>query len=467
MQYNNNQNTLNVNKILAADLSETVITSDGEVVVDRNFPNLIEQRRKFFRINEPLVLMVINDEGNVLFPFSKEQQLRPNPNNPNDQNDLAYNEKMGQDILGVVLPEDITDTTVLTKRLKSIGKTYLVVEPVVLDEDNTIIGHVIVVQPEKRLVLGRDFFLLVIWLCSLAILGWVTIYILSKKLAKPIIQVAQAANEVKKGNYNVDIHPSIVKQKEIYDLVGSFTEMTKRLDQLEKLRTQLLASVTHELKTPIASISALIQSVKDEVVDGEEKAEFLDISLRETQRLQTMVEDLLDFNTFATGAITINAENMNLIPWIKETIHEWKVLHHSGMEVEMILFDEHLPVNIDSLRTKQILINLLQNSQQAMETGGKITVLVKSIMKNDQHYVSVDVRDQGCGIRVEEQPFIFERLYRGENKKHKVRGLGLGLALSKMIAEMQQGELVLKKSSSEGTTMTLLLPLVTDGEEGK
>ena len=92
-----------------------------------------------------------------------------------------------------------------------------------------------------------------------------------------------------------------------------------------RLRAEFLAGVTHDLKTPVTSISGLIQAVKDEVVTGEESKEFLDISLKETQRLQRMIEDLLEYNSMSAGAFKIQLEQENMNQFIQEISHRWKV----------------------------------------------------------------------------------------------------------------------------------------------
>ena len=159
---------------------------------------------------------------------------------------------------------------------------------------------------------------------SLAFLGLAVIYLLTRKLSKPIKEVAEAAKQIVEGNYDIHLEKGI-KEKEVYELTRSFKEMSERLQQLELMRAELLAGVTHELKTPIASIDGLIQAVKDEVVTGEEAKEFLEISLKETNRLQKMVEDLLDFNYFAVGAIKVNKEMQNINQLIQEITHQWLI----------------------------------------------------------------------------------------------------------------------------------------------
>ncbi|MGB2994357.1 MAG: ATP-binding protein, partial [Paenisporosarcina sp.] len=112
---------------------------------------------------------------------------------------------------------------------------------------------------------------------------------------------------------------------------------------------------------------------------------------------------------------------------------------------------------IDPLKVEQILINLAQNALHAIQADGHINVTIKET----DHSIEIYIKDNGSGISMEEQPFIFERFYRGNAKKLKVRGLGLGLSYSRMIARANGGDLLLVESSKDGSIFCLTLPKAT------
>ena len=281
------------------------------------------------------------------------------------------------------------------------------------------------------------------------------IYALSRKISRPIQNVANAATQVRKGNYDIYLKEEETREEEIYELVESFKAMTSRLKQSDKMRAEFLAGVTHDLKTPVTSISGLIQAVKDDVVTGEESKEFLDISLKETQRLQRMIEDLLEYNSVSAGAFKIQLEQENMNQFIQEISHRWKVTQEDKkFTLQVDVPDQVLTGQIDTLRMQQIIINLLNNAKQAIEEEGSIKIC---LYKEDRSVIGIDIIDDGRGIPKHEQEFIFEPFYRGENKKLEVRGLGLGLPYSKMLAKAQNGDLFLKESTEEGTIFTLYI----------
>ena len=331
------------------------------------------------------------------------------------------------------------------------GKKYTIVKrSITIDEQ--LAGYVFAVESNKTLAeVKQEFGLLALVILCIGLLGWGAIYTLSKRLSKPITDVAAAAKLVENGQYNISL-PTNIKEKEVDELVTSFKEMVIRLEQLEKTRTELLAGVTHELKTPVTSISGLLQAVNDEVITGEDAKEFIRMALAETTKMKTMIGDLLAFNSFAVDAVPVKIETLKINDLVGDIVRSWGATH-SHIDLHISPLEEDTCLQADVVRVQQILTNLLTNAEQAMDGNGTIHVTLQT----DNHFIIVDVQDSGCGIPLAEQPFIFERFYRGEQKKYKIRGLGLGLALSKMMAQSIGGDLTLVNSTTQGTTFRLKL----------
>ncbi|WP_241768457.1 HAMP domain-containing sensor histidine kinase [Mesobacillus subterraneus] len=325
-------------------------------------------------------------------------------------------------------------------------QVYIVKSPILMNDHQT--GWVVVMQNADKLAdFNQEYRLLIVLLLGLGLLGWIVIYLLTKKILKPIQDVARAAAQVREGNYAIKLD-SNPKELEIHQLVTSFKEMTNRLTQLEQMRAELLAGVTHDLKTPVTSISGLVQAVRDGIVTGEERQEFLDITLKEIQRLQSMISDLLEFNSLAAGAFTIRPENCDLNKLVEDIGRQWRVTQTEPVNLKVITPEKTVYKIIDPLRLQQILINLLNNSHQAIDDSGSISIILSE--------EGIDVKDTGKGIPEEEQALVFERFFRGEKKKLKVRGLGLGLPFSKMLARSMGADLLLKESNRRGTTFSLV-----------
>lgn len=435
IKYSETQKRLDIMRVMASEISERIVDAEGNIKAPYLF-RIIDNRQESVRMDYKQIMIILDQHKRPTFerpdPFSKELQR-----------------------LASTLVDEGDDVTKVTL---SHGENMLFVKKKI-EFNQQEVGWVFLFSPDKDMMRSTtEFQLLFIMLGSLGLLGWLVIYLLTKKLSQPIKDVADAAKQIVMGNYNIHLEKNR-KENEIYELIHSFKDMADRLRHLEMMRTELLAGVTHELKTPVTSISGLVQAVKDDIVAGEEAKEFLDICSKETNRLQKMVEDLLDFNSFAIGDIRIRREKQDMNDLVQEITHQWRIAQEQDERTVTVQKTAHvIMMETDSLRVQQILYNLLNNAAQATENKGCIEV----ILSETQDEVRIDVRDYGCGIPAEEQPLVFERFFRGEEKKHVVRGLGLGLSFSRMIAQAVGGNLLLTESSGAGTTFSLILSKKTE-----
>ncbi|MEC1524928.1 HAMP domain-containing sensor histidine kinase [Neobacillus niacini] len=427
------ENRLKLMEYLAVETANRVTQSNGMMEVDPFFNRMLEERARVLQLEKEPELFITNLKGEEI--FSRPRHMNPGRMGPRNQNKIE-------------IPGEVFENKETIQRLdvEDIGVMYAVKSPIMKNHDQ--IGWVVLMQSGEELSeVNQEYRLLFILLGGLGLLGWLVIYLLSKKILRPIQDVAHAAAQIKEGNYELNLNLESNEQ-EIYELVSSFAEMTKRLSQLEELRAELLAGVTHDLKTPVTSISGLIQAVRDGVVTGEEREEFLDITLKEVTRLQTMIADLLDFNSLAAGAFSIRLENHNLNELIENIVRAWAVTQPQPIDYQVNVPNETLYRYIDPLRLQQIMINLLNNAYQSIDGQGSIIVRLTDC--------GIDILDTGSGIPEEEQPYVFERFFRGEKKKLKVRGLGLGLPFSKMLAKALDGDLILSESSNRGSTFSII-----------
>jgi signal transduction histidine kinase len=426
IQQTNLNSRLQLLQLLANELADKVAAVDGSIAISPDFPETIDSRQRFFHIPDQVSVTITDTDGKVMF-YKPTHKLN---NLPKDAPPIAKDD-----------PNQANDEYSVTAFIVS---------------GNTHIGTVSIGQSKQSLSkINQQYSLLAALLGGIGLLGWLIIYLILRKLTKPIMDIASAAKKIEDGNYLIELQEN-VKEKEIYDLLLSFKGMAIRLEQLEDLRTELLAGVTHELKTPITSISGLIHAVRDQVVTGAEAKEFLDISIKETQRLQQMVSGLLDFNSFASGKIHVERERLDLGKLLNEITYQWGLTYQNeSLELITHLPNQTLYAQGDAGRIQQIIVNLLNNSRQAIAEKGQIKV---TLIEDSQTWLTIHVTDNGSGIPASEQINVFERYYRGGNKKLAVHGLGLGLTFSKMLTTAMGGTLTLLESSPAGTTFELCLP---------
>ncbi|RNB91375.1 sensor histidine kinase [Brevibacillus fluminis] len=341
------------------------------------------------------------------------------------------------------------------EKIKVNDETWLRVG-VPLSENDVITGALYLSAPleENTVKMNQTYVMLTLIIVGIAFGGWIVIYLLSRKLTSPLRQLAGAAIQIAEGDYSPTL-PMIndVKEDELRQLVASFDVMTKRLKQLEQMRTDLLAGVSHELRTPVTSIRGMVQAVQGGVVTGEKADEFLQTTLEEAKRMQKMVEDLLDFSSLEAGVIQGDRKELLASELIESAISPLRSLSaFASTQIKAEPTDDSLAVIGDSGQLKQILINLLTNSAAAGAT--EITFAASRA----EDGVVIDVTDNGNGIRESEVPYIFERYYRGDSKRKKKHGLGLGLPLCRLLAHANGGELFLLRTSEQGTVFRLRLP---------
>ncbi|WP_229754296.1 sensor histidine kinase [Fictibacillus barbaricus] len=422
------ENRLTLMEYMAAETADRISLNDGKnnfFLFDRK----LNERSKILQMDNPPQLFIADMNGTILNSNRKFEGTMPEFHGLQE------------------IPAEIYESDRTVQKVQLNDTRVFAVKKPILYNDNQI-GWVIVMQNASELTdVEQEYQLPIILLIGLGLLGWIIIYLLTKKIVKPIQDVAHAASLIKEGNYEINLNTD-TKEQEIYELLTSFEEMSSRLTHLEKLRAELLAGVTHDLKTPVTSISGLVQAVKDGIVSGEEREEFLQITMKEIHRLQRMIEDLLDYNSLSAGAFTIRNETCNMNELVQDIVHQWRITMNEEVACSVVVPELAIFREIDPLRLQQILINLLNNAYHALQKNGMITI---KLNKNE-----IEIIDNGSGIPESEQPYIFERFFRGEQKKLKVRGLGLGLPFSKMLAKALGVNLLLKKSSSQGTIFSIL-----------
>ncbi len=230
-----------------------------------------------------------------------------------------------------------------------------------------------------------------------------------------------------------------------------------RLRQLESVRRDFVGNVSHELKTPITAIRGAVETLLDDAAEGTANQRFLEIIFKQGERLNALVEDILNLSRIEQGAEQGGWELSCelLLP----------LLDSARMACESLLLQQQINLQIDcpeQLKARinrslleQAIINLLTNAIKYSDSGGQVQIEVAEL---DQQ-VSIRVRDFGCGIAAEHLPRLFERFYRADlARSRNLGGTGLGLAIVKHVAQAHRGEILVTSQPGEGSCFTLLLP---------
>ncbi|MBE4909601.1 HAMP domain-containing protein [Bacillus luteolus] len=291
------------------------------------------------------------------------------------------------------------------------------------------------------LVLIGMFVLLVITLLS---------YFLANTVTKPVKKITEAAHEMASGNMSVRAEK--VYDDELGKLADTMNFMASELEQLEQVKREFIASISHELRTPLTSIKGW--GITLHSMSGDEHMrEGLEIMISESERLNGLVNDLLDFSSLSSGKVQFNFEEVHVGDLMKQVYQQ--MLPRSKRQFITFSFHAENPevlLKVDKNRIKQVLINVLDNSFKFTSQQGEIKFYS---YQSGGNYV-IEVKDTGLGIEAEDLVKITNKFYKG---KSKAGGSGLGLAICQEIVTQHNGSLTIMSEKGKGTTVKVQLPL--------
>lgn len=234
-----------------------------------------------------------------------------------------------------------------------------------------------------------------------------------------------------------------------------FHDITE-LKRLEKMRKDFVANVSHELRTPITSIKGFSETLLDGAWKDEKTLKhFLSIILKESDRLQELIQELLNLSKMEQQEFVLKTDTIDIVIILKE-IQEMLIgkLHKKEISLEIQVPTHSVFIEGESDRIKQVFINLITNAVAYTPNGGVVTATVTE----NEHTVDIIIRDNGIGIDEKELPRIFERFYRIDKARSRDSGgTGIGLAIVKHIVEVHKGKIKVESTPGSGTTFTVTL----------
>ncbi|QYK67653.1 MULTISPECIES: sensor histidine kinase [Paenibacillus] len=285
--------------------------------------------------------------------------------------------------------------------------------------------------------------------------GSLLILVASIFLVRPIKKLTKATRRIAVGDFNVKLN---IKQKgELGTLARSFEEMMHDLQQLEQMRREFVTNVSHEVQSPLTSISGYAIALKQVDIADNERSRYLDIIIAEADRMSKMSDSLLKLSLLESQSQQMRLVTFSLDEQIRRVIvaiqPQWSA---RNIRFELNLKTVRLLADQDQLN--QVWTNILGNSIKFSKDGGVINVSIKQDIKS----VTVRISDTGIGISLEDQKRIFERFFKADRShSRKYGGSGMGLAIVKQIVSLHQGDIRVESESGQGTTVIVTLPITT------
>jgi signal transduction histidine kinase len=335
-------------------------------------------------------------------------------------------------------------------------KVMQVALPVQEEEEGEPVGAVFLsasLQEIDQIIADIRGFLTLATLLAAALTGIGAVF-LARRFTGPLELLTEAAGKMAEGKLEQRI--PVKSEDEIGRLARQFNLMAEQLNYYTKIMRNFVANVAHELRTPLASLSLLIKSLKDYEMETEQRQEFLDDLDHEMDRLIALVRDLLELTTLEAGET--RREHIALDELIRDLIKQ--ALPRFDRQDIRLLSDlpagEYMVAG-SSLQLRQVLHNLLENALKYTSPGG----WVKVTLWREEEAAGVKVEDTGCGIPEKDLPFIFERFFRVDRaRSREMGGTGLGLAIVKETVEAHGGRVWVESKEGEGSAFYFTLPLL-------
>lgn len=270
-------------------------------------------------------------------------------------------------------------------------------------------------------------------------------------VVEPVAVVSDAAKRISAGGYGLRIENRYTD--ELGELVDNINDMSLKIGQNEKMKSEFISSVSHELRTPLTAINGWGETLlEDPLSDPRQTRRGVRIILNETRRLSTMVEELLDFSKMEDGRFTISLEPVDLQAEFEDAIFTYRELFRQDeIELHYESGEELLPpISGDPERLKQVFCNLLDNAAKHGGAGKRIDA---SLTREGTAQV-IRIRDYGHGIPEAELPFVKQKFYKGSSK---ARGSGIGLAVCDEIIRLHSGEFTIANAEGGGAVVTIRL----------
>ncbi|MDA3941137.1 MAG: HAMP domain-containing sensor histidine kinase [Spirochaetia bacterium] len=310
--------------------------------------------------------------------------------------------------------------------------------------------------------LDQDFLKSVNWAIALSTLIIVLIaiilgYYFVSSIVSPLNYLSKAISKITDGE--LDVQVSINSGDEINNLANNFNNMSRKLTEAKKWRSQLTADIAHEIRTPITTIQGELEAILDGVYP-------MDISIiknifQDTVVLSSIVEDLQFLESFEDSSMLLNLKNEDICEILNNISNSFKKIAF-GKKITLVKnYGENIPlIQLDERRIRQVLNNLLSNSLRYSPRGSKIILTAHIINSGITDKLIFSVKDSGVGIKKEHLSKIFDRFYRVDSSRSRSSGgSGLGLSISKSIIEAHGGKIEAESIVGAGTTISCIFEL--------
>lgn len=303
-------------------------------------------------------------------------------------------------------------------------------------------------------------FLLIVFTMLLLVIAALLAFVVSRWISRPIVSLTASARQLAGGNYNAVFREG--GYREISELSGALSYAESELAKTDMLRRELIANLSHDLRTPLTMIIGYSEAMKD--IPGENTPENAQVIIDETRRLSSLVNDMLDISKLESGVGGNDPSRFNITTAVSECIGRFsKLCERDGYSIEYVATGSAW-VYADESRIVQAVYNLVNNAITHTGDDKKVTVTQSFIGER----VRISVSDSGEGVPSDKLPLIWERYYKLDRvHKRAAQGSGLGLSIVRTIMELNNGNYGVISAEGRGSTFWIELPVVPGEDDTK
>ena len=290
------------------------------------------------------------------------------------------------------------------------------------------------------------------------VIGGLCIVIAARYLVKPLRAMTGVTKRMAKGDFNVEL--TMKRKDELGTLANSINEMAREIKQMEQMRQDFVSNVSHEMGSPLTSISGFAKALKDDDLIAEgDRGQYLDIIVKESERLSRLSDNLLKLASLESEHHPFVPETFHLDEQIRRVVVACEPLWSAkNISVELEPFPSPCPITADPDQLYQAWMNVLTNGIKFTPEGGQIRI---GIARPDRYAYTVTIADSGIGIAPEDVNRIFDRFYKSDRSRNRSSGgNGLGLAIVRKIVDLHHGSIEVKSAVGQGTAIAVTLPAV-------
>jgi signal transduction histidine kinase len=312
---------------------------------------------------------------------------------------------------------------------------------------------------------------LILFLIIIISINSLITYFLSKQIVNPLIRLKNAAQQIRKGNY--DFHLKSPSKDEIGDLFQSFEEARKQLkkseetkNKYEKNRNELITNISHDLKTPITTIKGYVEGIIDGIPKSKEKQDkYLQTIHQNAIHMESLIEDLFLLSKFDLDQSLYQFENINIKDYLADSYEELRFeLEEKGISLEFEAnYNELNPVKADRQQLKRVILNIINN---AINFKKETDSVIKLILTETDEEAKIEIYDNGKGVSKETLEKIFDRFYKADkSRSNRASGTGLGLHIARKIIADHGGRIWAQSKNGSGTSIFFTLKKIKQNLE--